>query len=59
MTKLIIDKILTETQPALIKLFHTVFGDEIENEAMQELIVSIQLYAAGCMRTAVELEKHE
>lgn len=49
----LINKILADSQPQLVRLFEGSFGEEIEGEAMQELIASVQMYAATCMRTAL------
>lgn len=58
-TQRIINTILKESQPRLVDLFREKFDEEIESEAMLELIVSIQLYAAGCMRTLMAVVNEE
>lgn len=45
--------IISDSQEQLVNLFREMFGEEIESEAMLELIAKIQLYATTCMRTAL------
>ena len=49
----IINQVLVDSQLQLRNLFEGTFGEEIESERLQELIAGVQLYAAGCMRTAL------
>lgn len=43
------NQILSASQGKLVALFREKFDEEVESEAMLELIASVQLYASSCM----------
>ena len=51
-----INRVLDQSTPYLLNLFHEKFGEEVESESMLELIVSLQLHIRGCIVSYTELE---